>query len=530
VTDRIATRLFLLFLILSVGFRLFYAAFGPLDLVEDEAYYWEWSRHLDWSYYSKGPLVAYLMALSTAVFGVSEWAIRLPSILMGGATMAGAFVLGSWLTGSRGTALLAVLLLSSSPIFIAGSMMLTIDAPLFCFYVLCTMLTWKALNTPGSLRYWVLAGVCLGIGIMAKAAILFYIANLVIFLAWSPVYRNQLKSRGPWVCVAVGLLFFAPQILWNALNDWVMFKDFLFKGGAGRSIPWTERNPFLFFATQAGVLSPLLFVGVLLALRHGWLRVKAQESAPAQGLVAKPGVRALHPEAARFLVSFTLPILFFFFLLSFRVPINPNWPIIGYFTGILLLAAWLRWLSLSLFRAGLFGKVRTLRIVVTAGVLLGAVPSYALFATDVFHQFKLPNNGRIDPTNRLAEWEQFGEKITEMRREYEKQGPLFLSAKYYQETALLAFYSPDHPTTYCFEHNERNNQYYFLIDFNDVVGQNSLFVARRKSDLRHVERAFESVEKVGPLILWRGVNPIIEYDVYFCRNFKGWTYQEKGSK
>ena len=48
-------------------FRLVYAAWLPLDLVHDEAYYWDWSRQLDFGYYSKPPMVAWLIRLATSV-------------------------------------------------------------------------------------------------------------------------------------------------------------------------------------------------------------------------------------------------------------------------------------------------------------------------------------------------------------------------------------------------------------------------------------------------------------------------------
>src|SRR5450432_118983 len=52
----------------------------PLDLAPDEAHYWDWSRHLDWSYYSKGPLVAWMMRGSCALFG--DLSVRLCGNLM----------------------------------------------------------------------------------------------------------------------------------------------------------------------------------------------------------------------------------------------------------------------------------------------------------------------------------------------------------------------------------------------------------------------------------------------------------------
>src|SRR5579863_8136000 len=76
----------------SAGLRIAYLAKScPLDLAPDEAHYWDWSRHLDWSYYSKGPLVAYLIrggcevfgSASQALIGNQMLAVRLPAIICG---------------------------------------------------------------------------------------------------------------------------------------------------------------------------------------------------------------------------------------------------------------------------------------------------------------------------------------------------------------------------------------------------------------------------------------------------------------
>ena len=62
--------------------RLAYLAFYcPLELAPDEAYYWDWSRQLDWSYHSKGPLVAWLIRLSCECFGDTMLAVRVPAVI-----------------------------------------------------------------------------------------------------------------------------------------------------------------------------------------------------------------------------------------------------------------------------------------------------------------------------------------------------------------------------------------------------------------------------------------------------------------
>ena len=73
----------------------------PLDLAPDEAHYWDWSRHLDWSYYSKGPLVAWLIRASCELVG--DWseqhtgsltfAVRLPAVLCGSLLLVSLYVL-----------------------------------------------------------------------------------------------------------------------------------------------------------------------------------------------------------------------------------------------------------------------------------------------------------------------------------------------------------------------------------------------------------------------------------------------------
>src|SRR5438128_7743094 len=91
----------LLILGASVLHLAYLASHCPLDLAPDEAHYWDWSRHLDWSYYSKGPLVALLIRGSCDLFG--PWsesvcgspmiAVRLPAVVCGALLLASLYVL-----------------------------------------------------------------------------------------------------------------------------------------------------------------------------------------------------------------------------------------------------------------------------------------------------------------------------------------------------------------------------------------------------------------------------------------------------
>src|SRR5947207_5082636 len=92
-----------IFLILAAAILriLYFVNHCPLDLAPDESHYWDWSRHLDWSYYSKGPLVAWLIRLSCSLCG--SWsveltgsemlAVRLPAVLCGSLLLLSLYVL-----------------------------------------------------------------------------------------------------------------------------------------------------------------------------------------------------------------------------------------------------------------------------------------------------------------------------------------------------------------------------------------------------------------------------------------------------
>src|SRR5688500_2936661 len=117
----------------------------PIDLAPDEAQYWDWSRQLDLSYYSKGPVVAYIIRASCAVFGDTMWAVRLPALVLTIGTVLVTYALTRRLFGSERLALGAVLLNALVPMFIAGSVIMTIDPPFFFCWAVATYLAVPAL-------------------------------------------------------------------------------------------------------------------------------------------------------------------------------------------------------------------------------------------------------------------------------------------------------------------------------------------------------------------------------------------------
>ena len=114
---------------IAVGLAVFAGYVGlaawlpPLD---DELYYWCWSKELQWSYYDHPAMTAVLIRASTELFGDTVLAIRLPAC----AALAGAFAILLSLTRPKGMMFAALV----TPPFTFGAVLMTPDTPLLFFW------------------------------------------------------------------------------------------------------------------------------------------------------------------------------------------------------------------------------------------------------------------------------------------------------------------------------------------------------------------------------------------------------------
>src|SRR5262249_2709832 len=160
-------------LTVMVGQILFLTVGCDWDLCGDEAEFWAWSRRLAWSYFARGPGIACLIRLATALLGRLSLeltgslmlAIRPPAVLLGGLTAWGIFRLASITTGARRGALVAVLLLPAIPIFALGGVVITCDTPLVCCWVWAAAWTYRGILRDDT-KSWLLAGVIGALGVL----------------------------------------------------------------------------------------------------------------------------------------------------------------------------------------------------------------------------------------------------------------------------------------------------------------------------------------------------------------------------
>lgn len=324
--DEVATRervwpwrsLALALIVLATAGRIIYLALAcPLDLSPDEAHYWDWSRHLDWCYYSKGPVVAVLIRLSCLFLGNDMLAVRLPAVLCGGLLLLSLHVLTLQVFGREKLAVAVVAIAMTFPLLNAGALLMTIDAPYACCWGWALVLAQAAIF---GRRWWAwpLLGAVVGVGILAKYTMVLWFPCLGMFLLTCTDKRCLLIRPGFWAMTAIAGLCCLPILLWNQAHGWVGYQHTLGHAGVGGRIHW---------------LGPLLFIGGQFALLLGywftaWLEV----------ILGHAPWRVRRPEIA-FLWWMSVPVFGVFLLFSLKNGGGElNWPATAYLSGLVLAA------------------------------------------------------------------------------------------------------------------------------------------------------------------------------------------------
>ncbi len=477
-------RLLLLCLGLLSLFRFYYILTGPLDLSPDEAHYWEWARRPDWSYYSKGPLIAWLVYAGTAFFGNTVLGVRFFAPVLLAASGLLVFRLGKELFDER-TGFVAAMLLQMVPLFAAFGVLLTIDSPFIFFWVLSLYLFHKAAGYQPDGRgrdgYWALLGLSIGLGLLTKYTMAFFYPCCLLFLLFDRDSRKLLLSRGPYIALVLSIVVFCPVVFWNAVHGWVTVRHTAGQANVAGGLHLTPKYFFEFLGAQLGIITPVLFIMICAAL---WKLRKAR--------------------AGRLLIWFFLPMVLFFALKSIQGKVQANWALAGYATGFIAFAGYYG--SRPLQKAGRRAAIAA----VALAVVVTAVSHYPAL-------LRLPQ--RIDPTTRLAGWVELGHAAD--RTASEMPGPFFVFSDSYQIASELAFYMNGHPVTYCANLGRRMNQYDLWPGFEGLTGQNAILVIYGDQYMpESLGKAFSRWEKtVADLLTRQG--KVMKFTIFKCYDFKG---------
>lgn len=266
-----------------LALRLLQLAFSGASLHVDEAQYWDWSRQLQAGYHSKPPLIAWLIAASTALFGESEIGVRALNLLCWPAAAAALGWLAADIAGDTAAAAWAALVWLATPLAGTLGLVATTDGPLVLLWSLALLMLWLASVRARPWAWWAL-GLVLGLGLLAK-----YTMAALLVGAWLFVLHR--RRRPEWIGLlqasTLALLLLLPHLAWSVREGWVTLRhtaDITLHADAAAGRAGGLQAVAALLGGQALALAPLLLPWCL------WgRRLRAAEPAthlPWRGLLA----------------------------------------------------------------------------------------------------------------------------------------------------------------------------------------------------------------------------------------------------
>lgn len=478
-----------MYLIAGVAiFRLIYINFVPV--VPQEAYYWNYAKHLALSYFDHPPLTAWVIALCTGIGGDNAFGIRVGAVLLSMGVMIIMYAVTRRLFSNPKASLAVVIVVNCTILFALGSTIMTPDVPLLFFWslILYALVRLKESSAP---KWWYLAGAALGMGLLSKYSVVLIIPGIFMYLLFSASQRRWLLTAHPYAALFLAAVIFLPVIIWNSEHDWA---SFLFQSSRRLSEMRPLRLDYFgqLLGSQSGLLTPYIF---LLAL-GGWFWA---------------GVRAFKQSDERYQLLFwlALPVYVVFTAASFKSLVKMNWMAPAYITSLIAGVIWVQ-SATSRFS-------NLMRKLYLPGLILGLVGVVAS------HILPLAPLVPIRSGDTWTGWRELADRVMADKDEMGER--TFIFGHEYKIPSEIAFVTPHHEPTYAGEIiGENGLQYTYWTDCNALIGRNAIFVtsdADRYRDMDRIRHCFALVTDQPPLEIKSGARLFRTFYIYRCYGYKG---------
>lgn len=362
-------------------FRLFMSLY--LDLAPDEAYYWEFARQIDFSYYDHPPMVGWMIALFRLLPSDGQLYVRLPAIISTLLLTWFVFLIGKDYFKSCRVGFWAAFILSFTPAGIALGFITTPDTPLSLAWAFTAYAFLRALNDKRD-RWWIGTGLGLAFGALGKYNMILFVPAVAFTILGFKRYRHLVFTRRYWLMVLIAIAGTLPILYWNMTHDWISFK-FQFAHGLKENSRTAVHNFGEFIGGQLGTIGLTLMPMLLfLSFKEAWIAYKKDQ------------------ETRFFLAWLVVPGVLLFSYSGIQTKVEANWPQISYITAFLFVSEWICQKKSSNFRHYL---------------ILG--PNVLLVLLVVFHTLSmaLPLPKNADISRRMYGWREMGELIREVDKQ-----------------------------------------------------------------------------------------------------------------
>jgi hypothetical protein len=256
-----ATDLRILLLLALLNILLHTLTNAQYGFHRDELATLEDARYLAWGYVVYPPLTPLIARLSLTLFGPSLVALRFFAVLVQGIAMVLTGLMARELGGNRSAQLSAAIAAAIAPVAFASGTMFQYVSFDHLFWVLTAYFIVRLLKSEDP-RWCLAIGAAIGAGMMTKYTMAFLVVGIVGGALLTPA-RRFLRSPWLWCGVALSLLIFLPNFLWQVHHNFISL-DFL-KFIHARDVRLGRTDGFLFaqlWKCCAVVTAPLWLAGL----------------------------------------------------------------------------------------------------------------------------------------------------------------------------------------------------------------------------------------------------------------------------
>jgi hypothetical protein len=495
--------LFLLILGTTI-FRLIYINIP--NLAPQEAYYWNYSRHLALSYFDHPPILAWSIYLFTHIGTQSAFFVRIVCVLISGGLTYLTYLIGNLLFDAK-VGFYSALLLNCILIFSLGAVIATPDTPMIFFWVLSFYFFAKLILTQRS-KWWYLLGISTGLALLSKYTAVFIVISVFCYLILSKPNRRWLFTKEPYLALVLALLVFSPVIIWNSQNHWA---SFLFQSSrrAGELSSFSAKHFFGYFGAQIGVVSPLIYISLIYAMiKSGIIGLGRRCTFDSPPL--PQGEMELLDGKEKFLLCFcwSFPIIFLFTLVAAIYWVKMNWVSAGYFSAaIASVALFFQLQEKGRKQVKTWGKVALIVSLIFV-VLAHILPVWK----------SIPVSSSMDT---ITGWKELALRV-EKEKETMREGTILVGYGY-KVPSEIAFYT----SLETYSNNivgENGLQFDFWSNPRDFVGKDAIFVydqRERYKDPERLKNFFASVEELEPFKVFRGDRVLTTFHIFRCYAYRG---------
>jgi len=194
---------------------------GRYGFHRDELQFLSDARHLDWGFVAYPPLTPFLEHIGLSLFGLSLVGLRLFSVLAQATGIVVTGLMARELGGNRLAQATAALAVALSPLPLFQGTEFQYSSFDYLWWVLIAYFTIRLLKSENP-RWWMAIGVVVGLGLLTKYSIVFFIAGILGGVVLSQA-RRYLTSGWFWGGIALALLMFLPNFLWQVQHDFISY-------------------------------------------------------------------------------------------------------------------------------------------------------------------------------------------------------------------------------------------------------------------------------------------------------------------